>query len=68
MTEKEEYLLKILVTEVSNIAKELKRFNDYVQDPASIMESWINPEMGEKMSKLIGMQMEVMETTFNKQD
>lgn len=68
MTEKEEFLLKALITEVSNIAKELKSFNDYMQNPARIMESWINQETEEKMSEMIDQQMKVFEKAFDQQD
>lgn len=68
MTEKEEFLLKVLITEVSNIAKELKSFNDYIQNPARIMDSWTKKESEEKMSELINQQMKVFEKTFDQQD
>ena len=59
MTAAEENLLRQLVKEVSNVAKEMKSFNEYIQNPAKMMESWTNSE--EEMSKLISQQFKVME-------
>ena len=68
MTEKEEFLLKVLITEVSNIAKELKSFNDYIQTYHRIMDYWTKKESEEKMYELINQQMKVFEKTFDQQE